>query len=373
MIVNGYIEEVRDLMAGGAYSIDDIQRQVLGKGTTPIQPTDTSLETEVNGAATEAGTKDNDIITYESNFATNELNHDIMTECGLLTILPTVTFWESYSTIVSGLPYMDYLNHSTVFQTDDTWYLIAGEYHGDFYGFKWTGTTWVTDTGIINGLPTGGNSTSQCASIWIDDVLYIMVDSYNLTSTQFYSWDGTIWNREPDYENGLPDTTNQHDNIGTIFQMGDTLYLIRYYDSDKYVYLGFKFTEGGWISWSKIVAGLPASMTPRTPRVVQIYGVWYLIGGTEYVMTGYKFVDEEWIVDTEIVSGLHAAAPVCIFFTDNYWYLIGCDQHFSDGRFYGHRKVYDVGTLVNRSVFIGFEKTSQFKLKVSTYMKIENE
>nr|QNO42370.1 hypothetical protein LFOPHFOE_00010 [Methanosarcinales archaeon ANME-2c ERB4] len=84
--------------------------------------------------------------------------------------------------IVSGLPDADLPDaedHSspTVFQKDETWYLIAGAGDGGFYGYTWTGSAWQSNSAITSGLPDVGDRSTSA----VFDRGSNVTDSYNVS------------------------------------------------------------------------------------------------------------------------------------------------------------------------------------------------
>jgi len=90
---------------------------------------------------------------------------------------------------------------------DGGWYLISGEYDGGLYGYMWDGTTWQSCNDITIGIAGGsGQWTSSPDVLEIDGELYIVyartIDSVSSTKYGF-RWNGTTWVSNSTIINGL--------------------------------------------------------------------------------------------------------------------------------------------------------------------------
>jgi uncharacterized repeat protein (TIGR01451 family) len=77
----------------------------------------------------------------------------------------TGSAWQADDSMTSGLENVSSYTHPmpTVFYESETWYLIFGEYYGEFGGFNWTGSSWQADDAIISGLGAIGMRSSPAA------------------------------------------------------------------------------------------------------------------------------------------------------------------------------------------------------------------
>ena len=352
---------------GGDYG--DRHRALIGTGTTPAQGTDTSLQTEIDRSMVETDIMSNYTVIFERTYPQNELNADTMSEAAISAIPETDDFWGDDLVIVNGLTIAPgTYSYPGVFQMIDTWYLISGDDYGHWNGFKWdsSGSTWVSHPAIVNGLPTLDNNL-RCKLIKIDNVWNIIIRSSSKWYQTWNTWDGTIWVRNTTYEEGLDDSFSH--SIPNIFHRDGSLYFIRWNQDDPYqypYYAGYIWSGSKWQRYDDIVEGLPVCDYYANSSITEIDGIWFLIIGSN----GYRWKGSEWISDTEIVSNIAGGSIRCLFLKDDYWQCITGDWN---GVFKGSKEVMNPGILMNRSVFTGFEKTDQFKLRISTHVTFENE
>jgi len=139
----------------------------------------------------------------------------------------TGTTWQSTSTITNGLTSIGYGSAPEVFQKNSTWYLISGAKDGKFYGFKWSTTTlaWEADTSIVSGLGDIG-ITSAPEVFQMDGTWYLISGEYDGDFHGFY-WTGTEWASSNDIISALEATTYSWGHTKpTVFQMGSIWCLI---------------------------------------------------------------------------------------------------------------------------------------------------
>jgi hypothetical protein len=187
--------------------------------------------------------------------------------------------WDSNIDIVNGLAPLQDRNKVTVFEMGAAYYAITGNDNGIFKGFKWNEDTssWDSDTGIISGLTDvyyrAAPEVFQMGGDW-----YLISGDY---IGEFTGWkwnDSTSnWDSNTGIVSGLTDIGRN--SKPSIFQMGSDWYLIAgEYDS----FAGWKWnvSTSNWDSDTGIISGLTSLFTYFAPTVFLMDNNWYLILGT---------------------------------------------------------------------------------------------
>ena len=239
--------------------------------------------------------------------------------------------WGGDSNIVAGLGDIGWLSAPTVFQKDSTWYLITGNYSGEFSGFNWTGSTWQNDTGIVSGLGDVGGMSSP--TVFQKDDTWYLISGEHDGNFYGFNWTGSAWQSDSGIVSGLGKIGNEA--YPTVFQKDDTWYLIS--GQSIGTYRGFNWTGSTWQSDSGIVSGL-TTYSESAPTVFQKDSTWYvIIGQHDGHFYGFNWTGSAWQSDSGIVSGLgdvgYHSTPT-LFQKDGSWYLISGERY---GQFYGYR------------------------------------
>ena len=184
------------------------------------------------------------------------------------------TDWISDSNVVSGLAFhtSGFYSAPTVFNDGGTWKLIYGEYNGDFYGYYWSGSTWIEDSNIVSGLSVTDYARPN---VFNDSgTLKLISGESDGTFNGFY-WSGSTWVSNSSIVAGLGNIG--YNSAPTIYDDAGTWKLIAG-ESDG-VFNGFYWNGSAWVSDSSIVAGLGDIEWDSTPAVYNDLGTWKLISG----------------------------------------------------------------------------------------------
>ncbi len=229
--------------------------------------------------------------------------------------------WVSNSTIVAGLGSVSGgWSAPNVFDDAGTWKLIAGEHDGAFNGFYWSGSTWVSDSSIVNGLVDVGYKSTL--TIFNDAGTWKLIAGESGGTFIGYEWNGTSWVSNSSLINGLG-------NVGAasapnVFDDAGTWKLIAGVQTG--VFYGFEWNGTSWVSNSSIVIGLGDVGTYSAPTVYNDSGTWKLISGNSAgVFTGFYWSGAAWVSDSSIVTGLSSVGMVStptVFNDSGIWKLI---------------------------------------------------
>ena len=204
----------------------------------------------------------------------------------------TGSAWQSDPAITSGLP--DIGNHAapTVFYKDGTWYLISGEFGGAFYGFNWTGSAWQSDPAITSGLEDVGYMSGPTV-FCMDGTWYLIAGEGDDTANEFYGfkWTGSTWESDRAIVSGLRGVS-RYTLRPAVFNTEGAWYLIAgEYDGAFY---GWRWTGHNWQSDDNIVLGLVKVGYGHhsAPTVFNKDGTWYLItGDNRGAFYGFRWQD----------------------------------------------------------------------------------
>jgi len=235
--------------------------------------------------------------------------------------------WHSNSSIVNGLPDVNGYSKPEVFYMDGIWYLIYGEQYGGFQGFNWTGSAWQDDNAIENGLPGQYEYYYTGPDVFQKDGIWYLISGNASGNFIGFNWTGTTWQSDTAIVNNMEMVVER--STPTVFNMSGVWRMI----SGKYQYTdpidanqSQNWTGSAWQYDTVLASGLDMTGRYQDPTVFQKDGVWYAIQGREDGdFRGFNWSGSTWQSDTVIVNNLgdiggHASPTV--FQMDDVWYLI---------------------------------------------------
>ena len=209
--------------------------------------------------------------------------------------------WRSDSAIISGLGDLGYRVHPTVFLDGSTFKLISGEEWGAFFGFYWNGSSWISSAAVTNGLvkPTFRNRSTP--TVFLDGSTLKLISGNERGDFYGWYWNGSSWISSAAVINGLSDIG--YDSTLTVFLDKNILKLIT--GEGNGAFTGYYWSGSAWILDASIVSGLDAVGNRSSPTVFLENGVFKLISG-EYdgVFTGYYWNGSSWVLNAAIITGL---------------------------------------------------------------------
>ena len=164
--------------------------------------------------------------------------------------------WQSDPAIVSGLGTSAGINgwpSPTVFHKDGTWYIITGLRDCTFKGFKWTGSAWQSDPAIVSGL---GRLWKYCygstVAVFYKDGTWYLIAGEQAGGFWGFNWTGSGWQSDPAIASGLGYVPqNSLFSYPDVFYKDGTWYLISgagaYYVDQKFY--GFRQVLPEEIVW----------------------------------------------------------------------------------------------------------------------------
>ena len=206
------------------------------------------------------------------------------------------TYWLSDSDIISGLP-ADIGSYSalSIFNDSGTLKLIAGREAGNFLGFYWSDSVWVSDSSIVAGLGDVGSRSSP--EIFSDSGVWKIIIGNNTGLFTGFEWNGTSWVSNSSIVIGLLDVGDA--SAPEVFNDNGTLKLI---SGESQGYLNPYYWNGTtWISDPNNIIGLPEDVgSYSTPEIYHNDGVWNIIIGETYDYNGYQKSNEPLAFDPSI-------------------------------------------------------------------------
>lgn len=274
----------------------------------------------------------------------------------LLSIIEigSANFWVSNSNLVSGLGDVGERSSPTVFQINSTWYLISGEkqYHGvGTFGYRWSGSTWISNSSIISGLGAMWYDNPVVFSNFYNDSTVCLIRGNSGGTFQGYNWTGSTWSSNSNLVSGLVTVPSGYSSP-TSFQINSTWHLI----SGSYggTFYGYHWGGSSWTSNSTIISGL-SSVSYSCPTTISTNSSSYLVTGKgNGEFSGYHWNGSGWISNSTIISGLgdvgDYSTPSAFydFYGDSTWSLIIGEY---DGYFNGYdeNKIPNLYTPTNES------------------------
>ena len=249
--------------------------------------------------------------------------------------------WTSYPAIASGLEDIGDRSTPAVFNMGGTWYLIAGENDGTFNGYTRTGTAWVSDSAIVSGLGTVGVQSTPAVFYKDEDATWYLISGRSTGGFVGYRWTGTTWVSDTAIVLDLGTVVSGY-TAPTVFCMDGTWYLISGNAYGRFDYGGRRWdaASSGWVKDFDIVLGLGDVGEDSTSTIFNADGTWYLIAGAKKGdFTGYRWTGTVWKPYLAVVPGLEDvgdnSAPSA-FNKGGTWYLISGD---TSGTFNGFKQV----------------------------------
>ena len=230
----------------------------------------------------------------------------------LLTVLVLCTIgtasadeiWVSDSDVVNDLPVLGYRSRPEVFNDNGTLKLIASRREGDFYGYQWNGASWVSNSSIVNGVSTlPGDWPDGVPSVFNDSgTLKLITVSFTHGDAFGYQWNGTSWVSNSSIVNNLTVPWEMHQ---TIFNDSGTWRMIggEWYNK----FNGQTWNGTSWNVDNDVINGLTDGIagTEAHPDVYNDSGILKLIvsnfAGTFY---GFQWNGTSWVSNSSIVNGI---------------------------------------------------------------------
>ena len=196
------------------------------------------------------------------------------------------TGWESNSTVISGIG-LQGRGRPVVFYNffgDETWHLILGEDDGAFFGYKWSGSSWVSNSTIISGLgDIGEKSSSSVFYNLFGDEKWHLIAGEEDGNFNGYQWTGSAWSSNATVISGLTEYT---------FHSESTVFY-NLFDDEKYHMIttglqasiaftyGYEWNGTTWLSNASVISGFSNYWMGSPEVVYDIFGdgKWHLISG----------------------------------------------------------------------------------------------
>ena len=215
------------------------------------------------------------------------------------------TAWQSDSAITNDLPSFGSYSSPEVFKKDDNTYLFVGSLTSSIIqGYNWSASSWHADSAIVSGLTGFSTSQAEISVVFeFDDAWYAIIGMTASPPFYGYKWNGTTWISNSTIISGLP-TSFKFFPTATVFEMDSTWYLI--HEDMTGVHAGYNWTGSTWQVDPTITVGYPGEIgSALTPYVFQKEGINYLItGDTEGSLHGFNWTGSAWQADSAITGGL---------------------------------------------------------------------
>ena len=248
----------------------------------------------------------------------------------------------------AGVDYMGQDIYLTIFELDSIRYMVSGKQDGTFAGYRWNGSSWLSDAGIISGLDIG-IYTSSSPTAFIMDSQHHMVVGKNFGDYSGFSWNGTGWQSNATMISGLTDIGT--DSRPTVFEYGSTWYMIA--KGETGAYAGYNWTGSGWQSDAGIINGI--GVTGYIPKpATYMYGdeLYLVISTNDKGFFTYAWNGSSWEQDILRDVGLPTSPTIStghvssVFYEDDILYLMT----YHSPMYLTAYRWYDYTDALNRSV-----------------------
>ena len=193
----------------------------------------------------------------------------------------TGSTWQSDPGIISGLSCIGNNSAPAVFSKDGTWYMIAGEKYGNIRGYNWTGLAWQSDDLMIAGLESVSSYMHPMPTIFYHDEAWYLIFGEYYGEFYGFNWTGTGWQADDAIISGLGAIGMR--SAPDVFNKDGTWYLIA---GDKFgLFYGYKHPVEALeiVSYAPVTPVSDAEGAVRTFNITisQSANVSWLIDGTQ--------------------------------------------------------------------------------------------
>jgi hypothetical protein len=192
----------------------------------------------------------------------------------------TGSTWQPDTAIVSGLSGIGTNSAPAVFDKDGTWYMIAGERYGNVQGYNWTGSAWQSDDSMIAGLENVSSYTHPMPTVFYESETWYLIFGEYYGEFGGFNWTGMEWQADDAIVSGLGAIGMR--SAPDVFNKDGTWYLIA---GDKFgLFCGYKHPAEApeIVSYAPETPVNDAEGAVRTFNVTvsQMVNVSWLIDGT---------------------------------------------------------------------------------------------
>ena len=200
---------------------------------------------------------------------------------------------------------------------DGRWNLIAGHSSGEFLGFYWNGTQWISDSSLVAGLEGAGSRPAPAIAFNIkgDGRWNLIAGNISGEFNGFY-WNGLQWISDSSLVAGLGDVGVYSAPAIAFNTREDGMWnLISGNGSGEFN--GFYWERSQWVSDPSLVSGLGDVGDYSAPAIafdLTWKGKWNLVSGfkagwQEGGTLGYYWNGTQWIRDSSLDTLVKAARP----------------------------------------------------------------
>jgi hypothetical protein len=132
--------------------------------------------------------------------------------------------WQSDPGIISGLSDIGNNSAPVVFNKDETWYMIAGEKYGAIQGYNWTGSGWISDDSIISGLENVSSYMQVALMVFYQNETWYLIFGEYYGEFYGFNWTGSAWQSDAAIISGLADAGMR--SSPAVFEKDGMLHLI---------------------------------------------------------------------------------------------------------------------------------------------------
>ena len=252
--------------------------------------------------------------------------------------------FEADSDIVNGLPDIGAGSAPFVWEWNGSHQMIAGTNTvGDYQGFSWNGTRWLTNGSLDDNLPAFGGSSWSQVSVYNISEEWFLITGRNDGTYAGYKWNGSGWDVELSVNASLPILASE--GVPATFYIGDNLHLVL--GNAFGASYGYEWGGASWDVNTSVNASLPnnASMAGSKPNVFEFGGTTYLIMGSDDGLSytwNWSLSTSSWDVDLDLNSSIvdvGARSKPSMFQLDDIAYLI---LGTNDGDFDGYNFSFDL-------------------------------
>jgi hypothetical protein len=187
------------------------------------------------------------------------------------------TNWILNSTINRSLAGLGYYASFSEFHKDSSDYLIIGQQDGEFGGYVWNGTDWIVNSTIINGISTLDLGSRSKPSIFYKDTSWYMLVGDWIGDFHGYAWNGSAWKVNLTINTSLPDIGSY--STPSVFYKDSSWYMISGEEDGKFFGYVWNTATNSWNVNLTINASLPDVGAESNPTIFNISSDWYLISG----------------------------------------------------------------------------------------------
>lgn len=246
------------------------------------------------------------------------------------SVKPPFTEWVVDSSVIAGLVNKSGATQPCAFYLGGELYMIVGWWGSGLSGYKWNGSTWVSDTSIVGGISATSYASLAHINYEGTDILALGRSS---TQLLFYEWNGSSW-VSTSYDTGFPSVGGYSAPSLFLSEAGVMVSLV----GETSSFVSADWNVSTWATALEWRSGLSTADDYFHPCVFYLRGILRTLIPNYDTVYGYYWNGSTWVAESLLLTGLTITGRR--FGT---YFLIGDQEYYvtgtSSGGYVGYRAI----------------------------------